>query len=67
MNPRPSIPPTTPPLILCIDDADVALRVRKILLGTEGYNVLTASSGKRAWKFSGKFHRASHLRPLSNR
>lgn len=46
MNPRPSIPPTTPPLILCIDDADVALRVRKILLGTEGYNVLTASSGE---------------------
>jgi CheY-like chemotaxis protein len=46
MNPRPSIPPTTPPLILCIDDADVALRVRKLLLGTEGYNVLTASSGE---------------------
>ena len=46
MNPRPSIPPTTPPLILCIDDADIALRVRKILLGAEGYNVLTASSGE---------------------
>jgi CheY-like chemotaxis protein len=34
------------PLILCIDDADVALRVRKLLLGHEGYNVLTASSGE---------------------
>ena len=46
MNSRPSITPTTPPLILCIDDALVALRVRKILLGTEGYNVLTARSGE---------------------
>src|SRR5271169_5707170 len=34
------------PLILCIDDAEVALRVRKLLLGHEGYNVLTASSGE---------------------
>jgi len=34
------------PLILCIDDADIALRVRKLLLGHEGYNVLTASSGE---------------------
>ncbi len=34
------------PLILCIDDADIALRVRKLLLGSEGYNVLTASSGE---------------------
>jgi CheY-like chemotaxis protein len=34
------------PLILCIDDADVALRVRMLLLGHEGYNVLTASSGE---------------------
>ena len=35
-----------PALILCIDDADIALRVRKLLLGSEGYNVLTASSGE---------------------
>ena len=34
------------PLILCIDDADVALRVRKLLLDHEGYNVLTARSGE---------------------
>ena len=34
------------PVILCIDDADVALRVRKLLLGSEGYNVLTANSGE---------------------
>lgn len=34
------------PLILCIDDADIALRVRKLLLGSEGYNVLTANSGE---------------------
>ena len=35
-----------PPLILCIDDADIALRVRKLLLDSQGYNVLTASSGE---------------------
>jgi hypothetical protein len=35
-----------PRLILCIDDADIALRVRKLLLSGEGYRVLTASSGE---------------------
>ncbi len=35
-----------PPLILCIDDADIALRVRRLLLASEGYNVLTANSGE---------------------
>jgi CheY-like chemotaxis protein len=35
-----------PPLILCIDDADIALRVRKLLFASEGYNVLTAKSGE---------------------
>lgn len=34
------------PLILCVDDADVALRVRKLLLASAGYSVLTASSGE---------------------
>jgi len=34
------------PLVLCIDDAEVALRVRKLLLANAGYQVLTASSGK---------------------
>jgi len=35
-----------PALILCIDDDDIVLRVRKLLLGREGYNVLTANSGE---------------------
>lgn len=35
-----------PPLVLCIDDAEIALRVRKLLLGSEGYSVLTATSGE---------------------
>ena len=35
-----------PRLILCIDDADIALRVRKLLLNSEGYNVVTASTGE---------------------
>ena len=34
------------PLILCIDDAEVALRVRKLLLTSAGYSVLTAASGE---------------------
>jgi two-component system, OmpR family, response regulator CpxR len=34
------------PVILCIDDDDLALRVRKLLLGSAGYDVLTASSGE---------------------
>ena len=34
------------PLILCIDDADVALRVRKLVLASAGYAVLTAASGE---------------------
>ncbi len=35
-----------PRLILCIDDDGVALRVRKLLLCSAGYDVLTASSGE---------------------
>jgi CheY-like chemotaxis protein len=34
------------PVILCIDDDDLALRVRKLLLSSVGYDVLTASSGE---------------------
>jgi two-component system response regulator GlrR len=34
------------PLVLCIDDAEVALRVRKLLLSSAGYSVLTAASGE---------------------
>jgi DNA-binding response OmpR family regulator len=38
--------PSTQPLVLCIDDAEVTLRVRKLLLASAGYAVLTASSGE---------------------
>ncbi|MGC2109221.1 MAG: response regulator [Candidatus Korobacteraceae bacterium] len=41
-----SIPAAKPPLILCIDDADIALKVRTLLLGSEGYRVLTAKSAE---------------------
>ena len=33
-------------LVLCIDDAEIALRVRKLLLTSAGYRVLTATSGE---------------------
>ena len=41
-----SSPKPAPRLILCIDDDDIALRVRRLLLSTAGYEVLTASSGE---------------------
>ncbi len=34
------------PLVLCIDDAEIALRVRKLVLSNAGYRVLTAASGE---------------------
>jgi CheY-like chemotaxis protein len=46
MNSVSSATPANLPLILCIDDADIALRVRKLLLSSEGYSVLTARSGE---------------------
>jgi len=33
-------------LVLCIDDDEIALRVRKLLLGSAGYEVLVAVSGE---------------------
>ena len=48
MNSPSSINSVKLPLILCIDDAEVALLARKLLLGREGYNVLTANSGEEA-------------------
>ena len=33
------------PLILCIDDDEIVLRIRKLLVGAAGYDVLTATSG----------------------
>jgi CheY-like chemotaxis protein len=33
-------------MILCIDDEAIGLRVRKLLLQSEGYEVLTALSGR---------------------
>ena len=32
--------------VLCVDDEMIGLRVRKIMLESQGYQVLTASSGK---------------------
>lgn len=41
-----TLPALQHPLILCIDDAEIALRVREILLTHAGYSVLTAASGE---------------------
>jgi len=34
------------PTILCIDDAEVALRIRKLVLASVGYSIVTAQSGE---------------------
>ncbi len=46
MNPASSSATAATPLILCIDDGQVALRVRKLVLANAGYNVLTSDSGE---------------------
>lgn len=38
------------PLILCIDDEELGLQVRKLVLEREGYRVLTASEGREGLK-----------------
>ena len=43
---RPLPPDSLRPTILCIDDAEIALRVRKLLLTIAGYDVVTAASGE---------------------
>ncbi len=39
-----------PATILCVDDEEPGLKVRRILLESAGYNVLTASSGREGIK-----------------
>ncbi len=46
MNSAPRTIAVKPSLILCIDDSEIGLRIRKLLLGSEGYNVITANSGE---------------------
>ncbi len=43
---RPLPPDSARPLILCVDDAEIALRIRKLLLTIAGYEVATAASGE---------------------
>ncbi len=38
------------PLILCIDDSDVALKVRRLVLTTAGYSILTATSAEEGFE-----------------
>ncbi|MGA2902186.1 MAG: response regulator [Candidatus Korobacteraceae bacterium] len=40
-----------PKTVLCVDDEKIGLRVRKILLETHGFKVLTASSGQQGLAF----------------
>ena len=42
------------PLILCIDDADIGLRVRKWLFASAGYNVLTANTAEDGFELSSR-------------
>lgn len=69
MTPPPSssISAEALPLILCIDDAEIALRVRKLLLGCEGYNVLTARSAEENRDLQAEPHPVGDCRPFSKR
>jgi CheY-like chemotaxis protein len=42
--------PLPHPLILCIDDSEIGLRVRKMLLASLGYEVLTATTAKEGFE-----------------
>jgi DNA-binding response OmpR family regulator len=46
MNPVSSSNAAESSLILCIDDGEIALRVKQMLLASAGYLVLTAKSGE---------------------
>ncbi len=43
---KPLSPDSLRPVILCVDDAEIALRIRKLLLTIAGYEVVTATSGE---------------------
>ncbi len=43
---KPLPPDSVRPVILCVDDAEIALRVRKLVLTIAGYEVVTAASGE---------------------
>jgi CheY-like chemotaxis protein len=43
---KPDSPPPAQPLVLCIDDEMIGLRVRRILLERAGYRVLSAHEGE---------------------
>ena len=40
-----SMKPAQPKTVLCVDDEKIGLRVRKIMLESRGYNVITANNG----------------------
>jgi CheY-like chemotaxis protein len=41
--------------ILCVDDAEISLRIRKLLLSGAGYEVLTATSGEQGLEIFQQF------------
>lgn len=43
-------------LILCIDDEELGLEIRKLLLESQGYRVLTATSGQQGLEFVREFN-----------
>src|ERR1700728_1479780 len=45
-RPRARTVPVSRPVILCIDDEDLGLEIRKMVLEREGFTVLTAKDGR---------------------
>ena len=48
--------PTRPKTVLCVDDEKIGLRVRKIMLESRGFAVLTASNGPEGLKLFEENH-----------
>jgi CheY-like chemotaxis protein len=46
LRPRSRTVPVSRPVILCIDDEDLGLEIRKMVLEREGFTVLTAKDGQ---------------------
>ena len=47
---KPVVPEGSKTVLLCVDDEPLGLEVRKVVLQRQGYDVLTATSGREALK-----------------
>lgn len=56
LNPATAVKSVTAKTVLCVDDEKIGLRVRKIMLESRGYKVLTANDGAEGLKLFDENH-----------